>query len=367
MKAIVYAFGPSTFDPFSQALAWRFGFLMADTISVASCYNAIYILQRLKAVTGTTHMLKMMKGHFICDGEEAEADMEDMRQTYKAFVNKKHKHKPDLVIIHKMDKLALDFYKIYLANMEERFRIAGIGKIGDLVDNETFFLNEFNPANAEDTSHKHMGASDVLLSIGRAHEEAPEIFVVFPEYFVGEDVFYSVTDDEAEIVTNAYLHKCFEMPFLNLMTNDELKMVRKEVREPMQQFRTAMDGWINYASTNEAGSLQYFKEKVLPIAEQSEAIINANDLLAYNGKTYHPQLVFEVWIGELPITTIWELNKRMNSVSPATWEILEKAKTEDLFYSRRVPVIALKSRFGGTTAAMEEVQTLVTKKSILID
>jgi hypothetical protein len=368
MKAVTYTFRDRPkFDAFSEPLAWRFGYLIADTITATCCHISFTVLEGHQLMTGTQNKLYALKHECNYAGEDGKKLFEDLTKHYEERVKKKNKIKSDFVFLNKLDMITAKLYKDHLKNLEMMFAHVGIGNIRDLIDDVTFCVNEFNPNNAEDTSHNNMGASDVMLRIGKPQEQEPEIMIMFPDFFKEEWPVCSATDTMAEVTTHGYLQKCFEIPFLQHMKNEELSMVRKELKEPLAQFRTTMDNWITYATTNEEGSLNYFRQEVLPIAEKVDEAICANELLTYNKQIYNEKMQFEVWIGELPVTTIWEHNKNMGAISPATWEVLQKAKAQDPVYSRRFPVIALKNKFLGQTTAAEEVQMYMTKKSILID
>jgi len=118
----------------------------------------------------------------------------------------------------------------------------------------------------------------------------------------------AITSPESIIEGKPYLVKCLKIPNINLLTGEELMLVREAVAKHTTSFRAETDVWATQCYTAKNGA-DCFKEKVMPLMPTMQDAIDNDPLLKQWGNIDSVKNTSAIYFGEVTPEMIWKYYK----------------------------------------------------------
>lgn len=314
--------------------------LMNKTIAAGSSRQLYqHFLKRNENIKGKLKFLEdMFRGH---------SGFEDVQQAIKTFKDfKKIKH-PSASVIAAHKK----FQKHFEAEYENQTR----SHINTIDEMRLINMDELAPHGYFDWYH----INDELLQVpGEKHASVPEILQLLPGQFGSEPFLFVLPISlftEASRFDESYrcdaalpsfmenlsfLHTCFELPNVLMLTHNELHAVKMQVQDVFQPFNKAMDSWLQRCMEDKSSSSQvhFFKTEVLPVAETFKKALQQNSLLNQHSiaGTDNQKMYFS--LGEMSMSEVWRLFRERLVIGDEVWNEMTDLMKEPKYQQRR-PVL----------------------------
>ena len=139
----------------------------------------------------------------------------------------------------------------------------------------------------------------------------------------------AVTSIEAIEVGKPYLIKCLKVPNINLLTGDELLLVRAAIAKHTASFRAATDEWSKQCYTAKNGIIT-FKEKVMPLMETVQQAIDNDPILRQWSNVDSVKNTSAIYFGEVTPQMLWEYYKVNRLLSEEIYkQLLDEYATKE--------------------------------------
>ena len=316
--------------------------------------HSSYLLTNKTIAAGSTrqlyrHFLKKnenIKGKlkFLEDMFNGHSGFEDVQKAIKAFKDfKKIKHpSASMIAAHKK------FQKYFEAEYENQTR----SYINTIDQMRLISMDELAPHGYFDWYH----INDELLQVpGEKHVSVPDIMQLLPGQFGSEPFLFVLPISlftEASRFDESYrydaalpsfmehlsfLHTCFELPNLLMLTHNELHTVKMQVQDVFQPFNNAMDGWLQRCMENNSPSSQgqFFKTEVLPAAETFKKALQQNSLLNQHSIAGTDNPKMNLSLGEISMSEVWRLFRERLVIGDEVWNEMSELMKEPGYQQRR--------------------------------
>lgn len=159
------------------------------------------------------------------------------------------------------------------------------------------------------------------------------------------NTYLDFNNPDAKDLTTTYMHRCFMLPNLATLSMEEMIEIREALKDTLTVFRQQLDNWCtefwNEGLADE--NIDHFKEKMLPVIKDLQLQLANNAILKKHSRATLPENQQEVFMGEVPIQTLWQFYKDHNIIPPNTWANLQEAIKKDDRLELRWPVMVVRS------------------------
>lgn len=313
-----------------------------------SVYSILY--EHISNNTNTDRKLRVL---LQVTKEEAEIKrLQEIATNFKFLRKRKHRQKPEIVFLKKIEKCVNDIYAIYL--QEE---LAILGKYG-LPQLAPFYFEEEKKLGlwyidgAAGEKDKEGRLSRVLTF------EVEERDVAEPDVFV----FYDRLASEVQKLHAPTL--LGTLPNLNMLEVDKLK----NVRSYLKPFREELETLISLVEPDEHGT-QYFSgiwntEGVKAFAPRLQAALDAAHELDWANRM-HSDFRSELHVGNMNTLELWQLLRDNGFVPDDTWKILEQRRKSGM-HCRTTAIMTITSNWSSEALAnLSEEETLTHKRKTI--
>ena len=196
--------------------------------------------------------------------------------------------------------------------------------------------------------------------------------------FLEDKRIYKTNSKEALLADNIYLEKCLTFPVTTELSVSELKILRSILEELTTPLNEVLDIWVDMFIEKEdkLERINFLSNNILPMLPKIQTIINNNETLHYAQKR-NSDITVEVWLGEAPLTVIWEYYNYFELISEESYKILLSSSANNTDYNFNVPIMMISTKGSGKnkietlsesyTDEIEEPEILPVRKSILIN
>ncbi len=195
--------------------------------------------------------------------------------------------------------------------------------------------------------------------------------------FLEDRRIYNINSQEAFLKDTIYLEKCLTFPLITELSVSELKILRNILEESTTPFNEVLDIWTDMFIEKEdkLERINFLRDNIQTMFPTIQAVINTNETLGY-AKKRNADITVEVWLGEAPLTVIWEYYNYFELISEASYKILLESAENSTAYNYNVPIMIIATKGSGRnkietveesyTDEIEEPAVLPVRKSILI-
>jgi len=376
METIVLNHFESKLNKRFESVALRVGFLLSDCVnSVGTAYCDIYF-EKYSEQKNTMEKVEFIE-MFIHEHPQVgrEFSAADYKDVVKGMKQKGHMSQQDIVRKKRLDSSVDKMYETAKGIFIQQLLSDGLLQLKPIADKKEMGIMAVRLSEQEKDTEEYQPLSRVLM-LKLPGAESPELFLLPFEFFISSflkpDDIVSGAEHPDALSKSGYLHKCFELPNINLLSAAELEAVRAQLKPSGETFRKQMDEWNRLSQkTNEAAETnRYFINHVLPSTRALSDAIEQNELLRHFSSFQNDEVKTSVMVGEVPLPLIWDFFKFAEVPSEESWNKLMEEKEKDSSLSRRVPVMVLYQEADsltprGVPETAGEVKPV--KKSISVD
>ena len=370
MNALIYN-NKVMISPTIESLMLHCSYLLLNkTIAMGSTRQYYHLF--LKKSEHFSEKLKFLES--IYKGHEGFEDAKKAIKAYKDF--KKFKHPPAfLIIAHKKLQKAIEAeYENQTGSFVQTFDELRLISIDELAPHGCFdwFHLDDEQLHLPNEKQKHVSAQD-MLQLLPGHFAAERFLFVLPgNLFLKSGAFEETYRYDTALPPSmeniSFLHTCFELPNVLLLSLSELHTVKMQLQASFDLFDKAMDQWLQLCNQNDAASstVDFFRLEVLPAAQSFQTALNNNSILNQHSRAGNDKQKIHFSLGAMSLCEVWRL-LRQNGLIPwdEVWNEMTALMEESRFNQPR-PVLLLSSF---TTEGEEEIDASIPfkKKSLSID
>lgn len=142
---------------------------------------------------------------------------------------------------------------------------------------------------------------------------------------------------DTKLDETAYWHEpILQFNNLNTLKGAELQLLRLQLRPAASPFCEAVDAWA--AKMNELtyeDSRAWFRQQVLPAAQNLQQAIDDNDLLKQITALVNDNSLIKLYAGDITMQASWQFFEHVGSMHPETKAILQQPENQLLAQKRK--------------------------------
>ena len=271
-------------------------------------------------------------------------------QDLKQFNKLKNKSSKLIGAYSKMKAMLLKIYEGELGLIIENGNtLYSIKELNKLVNKGTLY---FYNAGAEKDLKDYpdiLTINQILQLILPDPEKGNPLFFLnlhnFDEYDFSTAQIYKSDSKEAEKKGLYYADESLIFPNINILTDVELDIAKKELDQKSKEFKDKIEQWaqICYDNPNSNKGLEYFRKNIKKMLASTKNLPEESAVIKNNAITTFNRLQSQILIGELPIDLIWMMYYKSDVIDEETYDSLLKIKAEQTpKFDGRWPVVIFK-------------------------
>ncbi len=318
-------------------MAIRLGLLVGDTTySIGDLHIGIMVENSTNEKRTHYEKLDAIYSYIVNFPEQAGIEMENFENTastYKYLKNIKYKSPNQIKEMKGIEKLIDGAYNSRNEFYSNRYQNAGMPQLKKFVDRSLKLLAT-HPTSAEVRINERYYLMSEIVTDRFDTTTGDDIFLVtgnFTEYLQDKKIITSAFGPNADVNAQLLCKKnMFVLPNLNLLTQNELEMVREELTSKNETFRTNMANWnkalinIPFAHPNFEMISQTYINEIEPFAKLLKTEMDNNERLkvqqAHSG-TVH---TFAVHLYVTSVGFYWDYLHHINNVGEDTMKVLQQ-------------------------------------------
>ena len=383
MEALIINTDDSLIDLIYLSICLRTAYLFMDRTGMAGDMKMNMYLNEDYHSIPLMMKYKLLKDY--CEDLGIEENVDEIIKIEIGYLkHSKLKHQPMKgVTIFKQGESAINKQLIAFKNTLNEFAAnCGLMELKELIETDVFNLYKLDkreeipcispnifikPSKVLQLQCSSDGIEDTLFTLTNALSD--------PD-FLEDRIIYHINSKEALMENNMFLQKCFTFPSSIDFSISELKLLRDKLQNATLPFNETVNDWADMftKSVDTSKRVIFFKENILPLLPAIQKTITENSIFNYASKKTKDVTV-EVWLGEAPLSIVWEYYNYFRLISEASYDILYDLPENNPDYNRRVPVMVIAtvdkgkdsiSKFQDETDEEDEI-VLIPRKSILIN
>ena len=381
MEALIVNTEDSKIDLSYLSICLRTSYLFIDRIGMAGDMKMnMYLNEDFHSIP-LAMKYKLLKDY----NEESEYNIENINKVEKFILKEsklKHKDVKGFTFTKRSESASNNWLnsKKNFINMD--VTESGLLELKDLIEEDVFSLYKLDKREEIPNLSPNIfiKPSKLLQLLCPEHSITDTLFTLTDEVsdpdFLEDRKIHDVNSKEALQESNIFFEKCFTFPATISLSIGELKLLRDKLYTATLPFNETLDNWADmFASSGDIASrVDFFKNNILPLLPAIQKTITENNILNYGYKRTKDVSV-EVWLGEVPLSIVWEYYNYFQLISEASYNILFESLDKNPEYNKRVPVMVIATvgkgkdnikNFMEENEAEEEV-FLIPRKSILIN
>ena len=284
------------------------------------------------------HHKAMMVSNFNQNNPESVEAFESYFKFEKQKNSVKHLPKALLVASIMLERDMKAITKDWITNLEDLLTSCGYTGLLSLCKKDEFEYYFFQ--NSEKSTPTCLNAVDILTN-KEPQKSIDEAIWLLPENLYHEDLFKAGCIKNIDTIRGEenYLIEFLKIPDLNLLTIIELKMLKEQLKEKINDFQKEAEVWASKCYKEKNGA-NYFKEKVFPMIATVQAAFDENPILNQWSNDNINKPVTTVYIGEVTPETIWRFHKMHTTINDETLQEMQAAYALEDNYMIPVMVFA---------------------------
>lgn len=352
MKAIYYhvTTGRVNYDILSIGL--RVPYLITDKVLMACDTTCnIYLIEFFKSFKTLSKILILESLYEKKQYDEAYLNcIRSIKKNYYKQKEVKHPDKKLLILYNKLMHQVDILFKNYVSWILNCYQQYGLIELSKIDDDTTFDFLIIEKDNAVHRKRRmpSLKTTEFAKSLLPSKEVGGIIITVSKDFlspeFLNNRKIYEYRDKEAMNEGEIYLHKSLILPLPIILNADELKSVKNHLSNDTIVLNERIEKWYNCFIENESteSRINFFEKEVIPCMQEIQKSIDNIELLNYVRKTnIKGPSDITVWIGEAPLTTIWEFYKYVGQLEEEEYGNLETAVEINPLLKNRVVIMVL--------------------------
>ena len=330
-----------------DSIAIRAGYLFADVVvSTEMAHFFIHNSTGLPAYSQDSKN-KIVENDIANKTDDLSQKLKQILSYSKIIKKRKHKTREELVLIRKADDSVNTFFKLMMEDQNAKLSQLAFWQLKDITDAGLAFCN-VNDTIPEDEQNNCTPASKLLQPAedGDGEGAISDVLLILPDAYrsaPAEEMFLRLPAAGTFMPGDAgWLTPVLETPNLLSLTGVELQVVREQLREPSQDFRTAFDQWIAWALSGEKDvqeRLGFFQASVQPAAAKLQDAVNTNKVLSGTLAAQQGAANLRFLAGEAPLQAVWSFFESLGILADETISKLR----ESPHGSKRMPLIVMRN------------------------
>lgn len=347
MQSILANVSSSSLNTVSYTATARLCYLLAEKTLHGG--NMIDMIDMEKIMRGFNMEQKFM---IIADerensgqGEKDKFDFEEFMRTQKILRKVKHPPREQIILMKKLESSLNALYdKVVKARVRqmEPTGLIGLRPLTDMDEVIQFYYFQLEKPEVEEENWYK--SSEIFRKILRPEDApSPTLIALTPDIntklFLKERQIYYANEKEARRKDTPWLEGCFTIPNILYPTIADLTVIKKQLSEPILTVRKKIDEWILQIDngTDEESTLKFFRKDVQPAFKMLQQAIDTNTMFNdYKNTINYRPFDLKVYLGEMPVSFLWEYWHFFKVMSDQTYEILQKEAGK---FNRRWPVM----------------------------
>jgi len=281
------------------------------------------------------------------------------------------KHLPKNIFMAglRLERSMADAVKSWIENLDNLMRLVGytgLLSLCNLAEFEFYFFQD-----SMKSTPTCFNAADILTN--KEPEKAIDKSIwLLPESIYHEDFFKTgciKSIDEIQI-DEPFLIECLRIPDLNLLTIPEMKMLKEQLNEQIQDFKKEASDWAMKCYKEGSGTT-HFKTKLMPLVTSVQKAIDDNPILNHWATDVVNQPTTTIYFGEANPELLWKYHKTHATIND---EMLARILAEYTLKNKyTVPVMVFAHNTNSLklqTESVVDIENRATifgvKKSIMI-
>ena len=351
MKALYYHVTTGKVNLELLSIGLRVPYLLMDKVLLASDTSCnIYLIEFFKSFKTLSKILILESLYEKKQYDEVYINLiRSIKKNYYKYKEVKHPDKNLMILYNKLMHQIDVMFKDYIDWVINCYKQYGLLDLTNIDDDVTFNFMTIVKDNAIPRKSKFSRIKTTELAKSLLPSKEEEIIITLSKDFLSSEFLnnrkiYGCKDKEAQNESEIYLHKCVRLPLPIILNADELKSARNHLRNYAIVLNEALGKWNNCFVEKESAEsrLDIFEKEVIPCIKDIQKGIDNNELFNYLRKTNTKgESDITVWIGEAPLTTIWEFYKYVRQIDNEEYKCLEKELELNPLLKDRVAIMVL--------------------------
>ncbi len=369
MRTIILDTNYSILDNVTLALSIRVGYLLAKEATFTGSIAAKYVvINSEKSFNNKLEFTKINSPKEIVDTViKGEACIKEIRK-------KKIKNSMDILTLKKMEKIMETFFDMSFRIYKEIFFGYGYMDISNEMmqqgDCSYIILDDTESSQNDDTCQ----LTELLLT-QQDEDTFTFLFSLPAEFFQYQPVIDIMQNEDYQMENNSgfCLHHIITLPGIVALTTSEMQLVKRRIIDSATTFHIASNKWLDMfykPSISLKERIAFLKETVVESAKSLQEDLDQNQVLQDLKKHSSTKTTLHVYIGEVPVSLLWQFYRDKKLISDKDWKILEEGLQKDERLSGNFPVMVAHSPFADNKEDDEQKSTdniMSSKKSINVD
>jgi len=318
-------------------MAIRLGLLIGDTTySIGDLHIGIMVENSTNEKRTHYEKLDAIYSYIVNFPEQAGIEMENFENiasTYKYLKNIKYKSPNQIKEMKGIEKLIDGTYLSRNEFFSRKYQAAGMPQLKKFVDRSLKLLAT-HPTSAEVRISERYYLMSEIVTDRFDTTTGDDIFLVtgnFEEYLEDKKIisspFGANTDANAELLCKKNM---FVLPNLNLLTENELELVREELTSKNETFRTNMANWnkslisIPFANENFELISQTYTNEIEPFEKLLKTEMDNNERLKVQRANSGAVHSFVVHLYVTSVGFYWDYLHHINNIGEETLKVLQQ-------------------------------------------
>jgi len=339
MRSIMHTIEKATLAvPHIYSFSLKAAYLLSDeTVSIGVAVSILNYLHNLNKLTIKEKCIMLR------DSYNKETDSEEIDRINLFLSVNKLKHVPNeiFIAIKGMESFFNKDFRKFYEDKKDIIEKLGFYQLDHITDGINFgFLYMKEDFKKSIPNQQYVLDVEALLQMDIPDTDSSENILVLNDWFYREEIiqgqlFQSPLD---ESVSGSYIYPVLQLPGIQNYTKLELQTTRSSLTEPLKEFRKLISEWSVLCNTSEdkTESLQFFKEKIVPIATSADDVIKNHPVMKYHLEQFKTTYAY-ILFGEVTKELLLNYYRHVEYINEEKYQKLTDKYKAANTWDRRVP------------------------------
>ncbi len=312
MHCLQFDFPDNEFMDPSNVFQIRTGYLLSNQFDLMGVSVMLSFLdQRFRKLS--LHRKVNIVYQFSRNEPEVAEAFESYFKFEKQKKSMKHLPKNLFLLAIKMDKDMEGIMNGWINDIDADMKKVGYAGLLTLCEKGKFEHYYFQET--EKSTPECLNVVDILTN------KAPDRAIDKPIWLLGEsfyheDLFKNECIKRIDKIKKGepFLIECLKIPDLNMLTLTEMKMLKEQINEQIDEFRNQAAEWA-IKCYKEGNGVDWFKNKLMPLIATVQKAIDDNPILNQWVTTVVKQPMTTIYFGEINPELLWKYHKTHSTIN----------------------------------------------------